>query len=204
MSSTAPWLVVGLGNPGPRYAKNRHNVGFMVVERFVDGLAVPSGPVTWKDKFKAKVAAVTADIGRCVCVLPQTFMNCSGESVQPAAAFHKVPPPRIVVIHDELDFEFGRIAIKKGGGHGGHNGLRDIIEKIGSRDFLRIRFGIGRPGRGNHGDVSAWVLNDFPAIEAAELPDHIDTASSCIRALFEKGVGPAMNEFNVAEKPKPN
>lgn len=203
MSSTAPWLVVGLGNPGLRYAKNRHNVGFMVVERLVDGLATPA-PVTWKDKFKAKVAAVTADIGRCVYLLPQNFMNRSGESVQPAAAFHKVPPTRIVVVHDELDFEFGRIAIKKGGGHGGHNGLRDIIEKLGSRDFLRIRFGIGRPGRGNHGDVSAWVLNDFPAIEAAQLPEHIDYATRSIRAICKQGVGPAMNEFNVADKPKPN
>ena len=194
MSDTAPWLLVGLGNPGSEYAKNRHNVGFMAVERWLDrhGTAGADG---WRDKFHSAFSSVSGAFGRCVLLQPQTFMNRSGKAVSAAATFFRIPPTKIVVVHDELDFEFGRLAVKKGGGHGGHNGLRDIIAATGSRDFVRVRVGIGRPPRGNM-DVSAWVLKDFSAAEAAELSDVVDRAQAAATAVFTRGVAAAMNEYN--------
>lgn len=197
MADTAPWLLVGLGNPGPSYAKNRHNVGFMVVDEWVDA-AYPRP--SWRERWNAQVTSLTDPDrgGRVVAVKPQTYMNRSGESVQPAAHFHQVPPERILVVHDELDFDFGRVALKVGGGHGGHNGLRDLISRLGTRDFLRLRFGIGRP---RHGDVSNWVLSDFAAEDATELPDLIDAARKAVTTVFTKGVKQAMNIVNTNPAP---
>ena len=190
MADTSPWLVVGLGNPGPKYAKNRHNVGFMVVEGWLDSFS-PVPP--WRDKFKGRYASINATFGRALVLEPLTYMNRSGESVSAAAKFHQTPAERVLVVHDELDFEFGRVAIKKGGGHGGHNGLRDICTHLGSKDFLRIRVGIGRP---THGDVSSWVLSDFSREDAAELEDVIDTARRAIDRIVADGVDAAMNDIN--------
>jgi PTH1 family peptidyl-tRNA hydrolase len=190
MAETAPWLVVGLGNPGAKYAANRHNVGFMVVQAWADRF---SPPPVWREKFKARFASINERFGRAIALEPQTYMNRSGESVSAAASFHRVPAERIVVVHDELDFEFGRVAIKSGGGHGGHNGLRDIVARLGSRDFPRIRIGIGRPTRG---DVSGWVLSDFSTAERAELDDVVDTGRRALDCILEQGVQAAMNEFN--------
>jgi PTH1 family peptidyl-tRNA hydrolase len=194
-ADNAPWLVVGLGNPGSKYADNRHNVGFMVVERFVDRLATPGVPDVWTDKFHGRVASVRGDFGRAVVLEPQTYMNRSGKSVQAAKAFYRVPDTRIVVVHDEIDFEFGRVAIKNGGGHGGHNGLRDLVAVTGSRAFLRIRVGVGRPPRGPM-DVSSWVLSDFAAEDRADLPDVVDRAVDGLTAVLTDGVAKAMNAFN--------
>ena len=194
MADEAPWLVVGLGNPGAQYAKNRHNVGFMAVERLVEAREpMPS----WREKFHAHVSGCRVGGRRCVVLKPQTYMNRSGGSVQPAAKFHKVPPAQVVVVHDELDFPFGRLAVKDGGGHGGHNGLRDLVQRLGTRDFVRVRVGIGRPARG---DVADWVLSDFGPEDAAELPDVIDRARRAVEAVVTDGVVPAMNQFN----PPPN
>lgn len=189
MADTAPWLVVGLGNPGSRYAKNRHNVGFMAVESWVSDL----GGSPWREKWKARIADARVGSARCVALLPQTYMNRSGESVVPAVAFHHVPPGQLVVVHDELDFPFGRLAIKHGGGHGGHNGLRDLVAKLGFADFVRVRVGIGRPA---HGDVSAWVLSDFAGDDLTFLPDLVDRARSAVTAIIRDGVAAAMNLIN--------
>ncbi len=194
MADAAPWLLVGLGNPGPKYARNRHNVGFLVVERWLDRHGTP-GADGWREKFHGDFSSVSGPFGRCVVLKPQTFMNLSGKSVGAAATFFRVPPSKVIVIHDELDFPFGRLAIKKGGGHGGHNGLRDIVSALGSKDFLRVRVGIGRPPRGNM-DVSAWVLQDFSADEASDLADLVDRAQEAATAVMTQGVAAAMNEIN--------
>ena len=199
MAEAAPWLVVGLGNPGTEYAKNRHNVGFMAVERFVEQHDVHAA---WCDKFKARTASLRVGSQRCVVLAPQTFMNCSGESVVPAVTFHKIPLEQIVVVHDELDFDFGRVAIKRGGGHGGHNGLRNIIKLLGKSEFIRVRVGIGRPPRGQPGrEVSSWVLSDFSADQQATLPDLVADAERAVTAILSQGVAAAMNETNSQPPP---
>lgn len=193
MAETSAWLLVGLGNPGPRYARHRHNVGFRVAEAWLQSNDPLAG---WRDKWDAKLAIATLRHGRCVVLEPQTFMNRSGKSVVAAAGFYRVQPERIIVVHDELDFEFGRIGVKAGGGHGGHNGLRDIVELLGVRDFLRIRVGIGRPARG---DATSWVLSDFDAVDEARLDDVVDRAVEAITAIMKDGVDEAQNRFNREE-----
>lgn len=196
MSSSNTWLLVGLGNPGARYAGNRHNVGFMVVEDWVDAQATGGlPPASWQKKWHAEATSVTGSPWRAVVLKPQTYMNASGKSVAAAATFHRIEPSQVVVVHDELDFPFGRSAIKLGGGHGGHNGLRDIITMLGSRDFVRIRVGIGRPAVG---DVTGWVLNDFDEHDRAEFPYVIKSVRQAISQIFTLGPKAAMNEFNRA------
>ncbi len=188
----SPHLVVGLGNPGPRYEGTRHNAGAMVVaEGLVGGTP---GPVPWREKWSSKVAAGTVEGRKIVALLPQTYMNRSGIAVRRAAQFYRVPVERIVVVHDELDFPFGRVAVKAGGGHGGHNGLRDIIAHLGTRAFVRVRVGIGRPPAG--GDVTAYVLSAFSAVERAELPAILNRGWQAVEAVVARGVSAAMNEFN--------
>lgn len=190
-SPASPWLVVGLGNPGARYARTRHNIGFMAVERWVEELT-PGRP-SWTEKWKGLTATVTCGRQRCVVLKPQTYMNVSGGSVVPAAQFHRVPPPQIVVVHDEIDFPLGRLAIKKGGGHGGHNGLRDIIAQLGSSDFLRIRLGVGRAV---HGAVADHVLSEFSADEQDPVDDLVRRAVAALTCMMTDGVVMAMNKFN--------
>lgn len=190
-------LVVGLGNPGKKYAKNRHNIGFMVVERLARSHGLPE----LKEKFSAVWAKGELAVGGRrfpVAVLePQTFMNLSGDSVQPAAAFLKTEPAQVIVIHDELDIPWKDVRLKVGGGHAGHNGLRSIIGRLGSPDFVRVRVGIGRPPPGFKGDVADYVLQNFDAMEAAELPDVVDRACAAIERVITDGVTAAMNAVNV-------
>jgi PTH1 family peptidyl-tRNA hydrolase len=203
MAEDSPWLLVGLGNPGSKYAANRHNVGFMVVERWLDRHGTP-GASDWRDKFHGRYASASGAFGRTIVLEPLTFMNLSGKSVVAAANFFHVPPARTIVVHDEVDFEFGRIAVKNGGGHGGHNGLRDIVE-LWSRDFVRIRAGVGRPPKGR-GDVSDWVLSDFSAADAPFVPDLVERAQEAATAVMTQGVAAAMNTFNqtaAKEAPEP-
>lgn len=193
MADAAPWLLVGLGNPGSKYACHRHNVGFMAVERWLE--RHEALPPAWREKFHGLVASASGSFGRCILLKPQTYMNRSGQSVQAAMAFHQVPIERVIVVHDELDFEFGRVAIKLGGGHGGHNGLRDIIAVTGQRDFARLRIGIGRPPSGRT-DVSAWVLSDLSPLERAETPEILERVGEGISAVLDRGIAAAMNAFN--------
>jgi PTH1 family peptidyl-tRNA hydrolase len=204
MDDAAPWLVVGLGNPGAKYAEHRHNIGFMVTSAWVDQNLAPGVPDPWRDKFNGRLAALTTSAGRCVVLQPQTYMNRSGKAVQAAKAFYRVPDRQIIVVHDELDFEFGRVAVKAGGGHGGHNGLRDIIAVTGSRDFVRVRVGIGRPPKGPM-DVADWVLSNFSESDRADLPDVVDRASAALSAVITDGLSKAMNRFNkIAAKEPPS
>jgi peptidyl-tRNA hydrolase, PTH1 family len=182
------WLVVGLGNPEKKYAKNRHNVGFMVVDVLRSEIGAPD----WREKFKGRVAKSTAFGDELVLLEPLTYMNLSGESVQPCAAFHKIDPKNIVVVHDEIDLPFGDVRLKFGGGHAGHNGLRSITEHIGP-DFHRVRIGVGRPA---FGEVADYVLSDFSSIETAELLGKIERATDAIARLVKDGPQSAMNVIN--------
>ena len=186
-----PWLIVGLGNPGARYARTRHNVGFMVAEAWAEQL-LPTRP-SWTEKWKGHTTTVSCGGQRGVLLKPQTFMNRSGFSVVPAAQFHRVPPPQIVVVHDEIDFPLGRLAIKKGGGHGGHNGLRDIVAQLGSAEFLRLRLGVGRPV---HGEVADYVLDEFTPDEQGPAADMVERATKALTCMMTDGVVMAMNKFN--------
>ncbi|RAV01318.1 aminoacyl-tRNA hydrolase [Mycolicibacter senuensis] len=188
MAESPPVLVVGLGNPGPTYAHTRHNVGFMVA----DLLAQRIGSA-FKLHKKSGADVVTGRLsGRSVVLArPRCYMNESGRQVGPLAKFYSVPPADVVVIHDDLDLDYGRIRLKQGGGEGGHNGLRSIAMVLGSKDFQRVRLGIGRPpGRQ---DPAAFVLQPFDARERDELPTICEQAADATELLIELGLEPAQN-----------
>jgi len=189
------FLVAGLGNPGPRYADTRHNFGFLAV----DALAARLGAEPFRDKFSAQVSRARLGPEELVLLKPQTFMNLSGQSVQPAAAFFKVPVSAVVVLHDELDLPFGEIRLKQGGGHAGHNGLRSLIERLGSPDFLRVRLGIGRPPPAFR-DVADYVLARFDPEERPRVPALCDQAAEILRDVVELGPTGAMNRHNARKK----
>ena len=183
-----PLLVVGLGNPGPAYAKTRHNVGFMVA----DVLAARIGSA-FKVHKKSGAEVITGRLAGAPVVLakPRCYMNESGRQVGPLAKFSSVPPGRIVAIHDELYIDFGRIRLKVGGGEGGHNGLRSVASALGSKDFQRVRIGVGRPpGRK---DPAAYVLEAFTAAERTELPTICEQAADATELLIAQGLEPAQN-----------
>ncbi len=181
------WLLAGLGNPGRTYAGNRHNIGFMVI----DELARRFG-ADFSSKFKSDYARTRLGNKDVLLLKPTTFMNKSGVGVGLAASFFKIPAERVVVIHDELDHEFGRVQVKVGGGHAGHNGLRSIFEHYG-KDFSRVRCGIGRPV---HGSVSSFVLSDFSTDEAPVLEGFVDKAAACVESVVNLGAKETMNHFN--------
>jgi PTH1 family peptidyl-tRNA hydrolase len=183
------FLLVGLGNPGPQYLWTRHNAGFMVLDRF----AARHGVTVSRKNFGGLTAETSLEGTRLVLLKPQTFMNLSGRSVAAAARFHKVPAERIVVIHDDLDLPYGSARLKEGGGHGGHNGLRSIVQELGTSSFLRLRVGIDRSP---YPDVAGYVLQSFSAAEMEGLADILDGAVDALETLLSGGVGKAMSLFN--------
>ncbi|MEO7730597.1 MAG: aminoacyl-tRNA hydrolase [Kofleriaceae bacterium] len=195
------WLVVGLGNPGAKYARNRHNIGFQVVDELVAKHGLPA----WKAGKGGETTAgvITTERGRerALLVKPMEFMNLSGFAVQRTADFHHVEPDQILVVHDEIDLEFGVLRLKSGGGHGGHNGLRSIMEQLGGGKFARLRVGVGRdprvpPGGGNAQAVANWVLADFPAAHAATVTAMIKASCEDVETVLARGIVPAMNQHN--------
>ena len=189
-------LVVGLGNPGKKYVGNRHNVGFMVAEKLLSEQSLPDP----RDKFSGAFSKGAAFGGDVAVLMPRTFMNLSGDSVQPACAFLKIEPKDVVVVHDELDLPFGEVRLKLGGGHAGHNGLRSIIQRLGTPDFVRVRVGVGRPPAGFAGDVADFVLSDFTASERAELPKLIEKALTAVERVARDGVQKAMAALHAPTK----
>mgnify|MGYP000614955913 FL=1 len=186
------WLIVGLGNPGPGYSGNRHNVGQMVL----DTLAKRIGASFKAHKSNSVVAEARLGFGgpKIVLAKPLSYMNTSGGPVANLAKFYSVDPSQIVVVHDELDIDPHQVRIKFGGGHAGHNGLRDIIAAIATQDFVRVRVGIGRPpGRQ---EVADFVLKDFSAAERSELPVTLEIAADALQAIVESGVSAAQQKFN--------
>jgi PTH1 family peptidyl-tRNA hydrolase len=196
--NTDLWLIVGLGNPGPEYAGNRHNAGFMVL----DALAGRVGGRFKSHKARADViegrlgVPGAAGAARVVLAKPRSFMNVSGGPVAALRDFYKVPVERVIVVHDELDIPYGAIRLKRGGGDNGHNGLRSITKSLGDRDYLRTRFGVGRPpGRM---DAATFVLRDFSATERKELDLHVERAADAVEALIGGGLDAAQNAFHGA------
>ena len=196
--SAAPWLVVGLGNPGPRYAGHRHNIGAMVIAE----LARQSGASLREHKagraWAAEVRLGTAPGGlpgpRAVLARPMTYMNLSGGPVSGLVKFYKTPLEQVVVVHDELDLDFGTVRLKRGGGEGGHNGLRSISQSLGSKDYLRVRLGIGRPpGRQDPAD---YVLSDFPARDRVEVELLIGEGADAVTALVHTGLEATQGRFH--------
>jgi peptidyl-tRNA hydrolase, PTH1 family len=184
------WIIVGLGNPGPEYANTRHNAGQMVIALLAERMGA---------RFKAHRTRCDIAEGRLagqVVTLARTrsYMNLSGGPVGALAAFYKVPAERLAVVHDELDVPFGNVRLKLGGGDNGHNGLRSITAALGTRDYYRVRFGIGRPpGRM---DPAAYVLKEFSAAERKSLPLEVDRAADAAEALLSAGLVAAQNEFH--------
>jgi PTH1 family peptidyl-tRNA hydrolase len=183
-------LIVGLGNPGSQYDRTRHNIGFSVIDALADELRVG---LTQK-KFNGVYGQGTLSLGAPVTLLkPQTFMNLSGQSVAPCAQFFKIPPSRIIVIHDELEFPFGVIRVKLGGGSAGHNGLKSIHSSLGTQAFLRLRVGIGRPRRGG---VSSYVLAPFSSDETPWIDDLCQLAVQDVSTVITQGPTQAMNTIH--------
>ncbi len=190
------WLVVGLGNPGPRYEATRHNVGQMVIAE----LASRRSESLRTHKAGARVAETWLRPGAAKLILasPNSFMNVSGASVAALSAFYRVPPERIIVVHDELDIPFDTLKLKTGGGHGGHNGVRDVARALGTPDFPRVRVGIGRPpGRQ---DAADWVLAPFAGDERANLPLAVSDAADAVEAIITDGLTAAQQRFHAPKE----
>jgi PTH1 family peptidyl-tRNA hydrolase len=187
-------LVVGLGNPGPEYQENRHNLGFKVVDELLArARRLPPGMAP-RAKFGAEIGEVTIAGERVLLCKPMEFMNVSGQAVARVAGFWKVPVGELIVVHDELDLPFGRLKLGTGGGHGGHNGIRSLLADLGDAGFARVRVGVGRPTPGH--DPANYLLSNFSRAEAKELPDLIGTAADAIEAIVNGGLTAAMNKFN--------
>jgi PTH1 family peptidyl-tRNA hydrolase len=191
---TGPFLVVGLGNPGPGYAGNRHNVGFMIADLLAERVG---GRFKRHSRVHAEVCegrfgGFTGP--RVVLAKPRSYMNLSGGPVAGLVGFYKIPTGHIVVLHDELDLPYGVLRLKSGGGEGGHNGLKSVSKSLGNRDYLRVRFGIGRPpGRRDPAD---YVLEDFSSAERKELLLYVERAADAVETLAVKGLEPAQNEYH--------
>ena len=184
-------MIVGLGNLGPRYAKNRHNIGFQIV----DELAEEHGLRFDKRQFKAQIALGNIEGQRVLLVKPQTYMNLSGEAVQPLTSYYKVELEDLMVVFDDMDLPVGVIRLRPFGGAGGHNGMKSIIQRLGSNQFPRLRVGVGRPpGRM---DPAAYVLQDFSDDEEAIMVQVRDRAVQALETWLESGIDAAMNAFNV-------
>jgi peptidyl-tRNA hydrolase, PTH1 family len=188
-ASTLDLLVVGLGNPGSEHAQDRHNAGWMVV----DELARRHGG-SFRSKFSGRLSEVRLDGRRLALLKPETFMNDPGRSLGAAARYFKVPVEQIVVVHDEVDLEPGRLQARAGGGLAGHNGLRSVAAGLGSQDFLRVRIGVGRPGRGDRRDVADYVLSPFEPEDDAEA--RVARSADAVETLAREGLDAAQRRFN--------
>jgi PTH1 family peptidyl-tRNA hydrolase len=188
-ASSLDLLVVGLGNPGREYARNRHNVGFMVV----DELARRHGG-SWRGKFSGHIADIRLDGARVALLKPETYMNESGRSVGAAIGFYKLEPGAVLVVHDEGDLDRGRIQARLGGGLAGHNGLRSIAKHLKTQDFLRTRVGVGRPERGDPRPLADYVLADFDSADDAEAI--VGRAADVVETLITSGLDEAQRRFN--------
>ena len=188
-ASTLDLLVVGLGNPGREHERDRHNVGWMVADelaRRMDG--------RWRAKFSGQLAEFRLDGLRLALLKPETFMNDSGRSVAAATRFFKVEPESLLVVHDDVDLEPGRLQARAGGGLAGHNGLRSLAQALGTQEFLRLRIGVGRPGRGDPRSVADYVLSPFELEE--DVGALVSRAADAVETVARDGVEPAQQRFN--------
>jgi len=188
-ASSLDLLVVGLGNPGREYARTRHNAGWMVLDELAR-----RHTGSWRSKFSGSLAEVRLDGHRVALLKPETYMNESGRSVAAAASFFKLEPDAILVVHDEGDFDLGRLQARKGGGLGGHNGLRSIAQALGTQDFLRLRIGVGRPQRGDRRSLADYVLANFEPDDDAETI--VARAVEAVETLDAEGLDRTQARFN--------
>jgi PTH1 family peptidyl-tRNA hydrolase len=188
-ASSLDLLVVGLGNPGREYARHRHNVGWMVVDELAR-----RHDASWKGKFSGRLAELRLDGHRVALLKPETFMNESGRSVAEAVRFYKLEPDAVLVVHDEGDLDLGRLQARKGGGLAGHNGLRSIAQQLKTPEFMRLRVGVGRPGRGDRRPLADYVLSDFEPAEDAETL--VTRAADAVETLDAEGLDGAQARFN--------
>ena len=189
VASTLDLLVAGLGNPGRRHERDRHNVGWMVVDELAQ-----RGGVSFKSKFSGRLGEMRADEHRLALLKPETFMNESGRSIAAAARFYKVPATGVLVVHDEVDLELGRLQARAGGGLAGHNGLRSISQMLGGPGFLRLRVGVGRPERGDPRDVADFVLSPFEQHDDREAL--VRRAADAVEVIVRDGLEEAQRVFN--------
>lgn len=189
-------LIVGLGNPGPRYAENRHNVGY----QFVDRLAQQHNLTRGRIMFKAYVLSGAIARTKVLLARPLTFMNLSGQAVRPLLRWHRVALPDLLVVYDDLDLPPGSIRLRREGGSGGHKGMRSIIEALGSEGFPRLRVGIGRPV---HGEPQEYVLTDFTPTQVPIMEETFERAVAAVECFIAEGIGPAMNRFNAPSQRVP-
>lgn len=187
--SSLDLLVVGLGNPGREYARNRHNVGWLVVDE-----VARRHDASWREKFSGRLAELRIDDHRVALLKPETFMNDSGSAVAAARRFFKLEPDAVLVVHDEVDLEHGRLQARLGGGLAGHNGLRSIAAHLKTPEFLRLRVGVGRPGRGDPRPVADYVLSDFDAADDADAL--VARAADAVEALDAEGLERTQARFN--------
>jgi peptidyl-tRNA hydrolase, PTH1 family len=188
-ASTLDLLVAGLGNPGPRHERDRHNAGWMVV----DELAARHGG-TFRSKFSGRITETRIGGARVALLKPETYMNESGRSISAAARYFKVVPESVLVVHDDVDLEVGRLQARLGGGLAGHNGLRSIAQAMGTKEFLRLRIGVGRPGRGDHRDVAGYVLSPFEPHEDAR--SIVARSADAVEAVLVDGLELTQQRFN--------
>lgn len=181
-------LVVGVGNPGAEYELTRHNIAWLVLACFPE---IENN--NWKSRFKGEYTDASIGGDKVYFLKPQTYMNLSGESVQPLMHFFKIKPEEIVVLHDEVDLEFGQIAFKTGGGLAGHNGLKSIAKCLGNQNFHRLRIGVGRP---KHGSTADWVLGNFPKEQDQELGIVLEETSKALSFALKHGISKASNKYN--------
>jgi peptidyl-tRNA hydrolase, PTH1 family len=189
-------LIVGLGNPGERYADTRHNIGFRVVER----LFARGGGTHCQERFQGRFSLAELAKQRAGLLKPLTFMNLSGASVQQAMSFYKVDLGSLLVIHDELDVAFGELRLKLGGGDAGHRGVRSIAERLGTEAFARLRVGVGRPPPDFRGDAAAFVLEAFASAERPGVETLVDRAADAVELFVDRGLAAAMNATNQRQK----
>ena len=189
-------LVVGLGNPGPRYRTTRHNVGAMVVDALAERARLPG----WRRAHQGQFGLCAFRGQRLGLLKPETYMNASGHSVGAAAGFYKLEPGQLLIVHDEMDLPFGQLRLKAGGGDAGHNGLRSITQQLGTSDYARLRFGIGRPPDDFAGDGADFVLQAFAAAERADLESRIGAAADTVEFVLSRGIEAAMNATNRRNK----
>ncbi|MES3039183.1 MAG: aminoacyl-tRNA hydrolase [Bdellovibrionota bacterium] len=190
----APFLLIGLGNPGAEYAGNRHNIGFMALDVYLKGLSISE-----KNQYNAQFAKFKIEHGgrseEVITLKPQTFMNLSGQSVQPVMDFYKIPPSNLIVVHDEVDLPFQGIKIQKNRGAGGHNGIKSISGLIGTQDYIRVRLGVGKPSHPEF-SVADYVLGRFAPEEMQTIMPFLEKAGDAIEAIIFEGYEKAATKFN--------
>ena len=188
---TYDWLVVGLGNPGLQYENTRHNAGFMAVDKFAED----NGFKFNKNKYNALLGECKIGDLRILVIKPQTYMNNSGSAVAGVSTFYKIPAERIIVLHDDISFDVGKLRMRRKGSDGGQKGLRDIIELLGTEDITRIKIGVGRKPHPD-ADTANWVLGKIPKEQTAELEKILEKASAAVKEIILRGIDSAMNKYN--------